>query len=170
MGFSPHGIAVDSRGNVWVANLVGHPRTREKLALIKQKLEAGAEKLEGSMSNDDVAIKGWIDLWGIINEFPGGDVSMICPDGTVHGPFNAGGSITGPWGISIDGNDNVWVASSTSHSVTQLCGVRTETCPPGRKTGEPISPAGGYIGGLQIITAVAIDPAGNAWADGEVRN
>jgi hypothetical protein len=31
------------------------------------------------------------------------------------------------------------------------------------KTGDPISPPGGYIGGLQIITDVAIDPAGNVW-------
>jgi hypothetical protein len=30
-------------------------------------------------------------------------------------------------------------------------------------TGDPISPASGYIGGLQTITAVAPDPAGNAW-------
>jgi hypothetical protein len=66
-------------------------------------------------------------------------------------------------GIAIDGNDNVWVASSTSHSVTQLCGVRTETCPPGLKTGDPITPSEGYIGGLQIVAPIALDPAGNAW-------
>jgi hypothetical protein len=31
------------------------------------------------------------------------------------------------------------------------------------KTGDPISPPGGYIGGLQILTDLAIDPAGNVW-------
>jgi hypothetical protein len=41
--------------------------------------------------------------------------------------------------------------------------VRTETCPPGFNTGDSISPPGGYIGGLQIITDVDIDPAGNVW-------
>jgi hypothetical protein len=41
--------------------------------------------------------------------------------------------------------------------------VRLETCPPGLKTGDPISPPGGYIGGLQIITDVEIDSAGNVW-------
>ena len=141
VGFSPHGIPIDSRGNARVANLAGHPGAREKLALVKQKLEARAEELRGSMSDDEVAIRGWIDLWGIINEFPGGDVSMISPDGTVHDPFDAGGSITGPWGIAIGGNDNVWVAGSTSHSVTQLCCARTDTCPPGHAIGDPISPA-----------------------------
>lgn len=163
VGYSPHAIAIDSRGNAWVGNLVGHPGTLEKLALVKQKLEGEAEALAGSMSADERAANMWVDLWDIISEFPGGDVSMIRPDGTVLGPFNAGGSITAPWGVAIDGNDNVWVASSTSHSVTQLCGVRTETCPPGVATGDAISPKGGYIGGLQTISALALDPAGNAW-------
>ncbi len=35
--------------------------------------------------------------------------------------------------------------------------------PPGTKTGDPISPPGGYIGGLQMLMDVAIDPAGNVW-------
>jgi hypothetical protein len=43
----------------------------------------------------------------------------------------------------------------------QLCGVRTENCPPGMKTGDQISPPGGYVGGgLQMQTDLAIDPAG----------
>ena len=163
VGFSPHAIAIDSRGNAWVGNLIGHPGAMEKLALVKQKLEGKVEALEGSMSADDLAANMWVNLWDIISDNPGGDVSMITPDGTVHGPFNAGGAITGPWGVAIDGNDNVWVASSTSHSVTQLCGVRTETCPPGVKTGAPITPAEGYIGGLQIVAPIALDPAGNVW-------
>src|SRR5271166_1593791 len=85
------------------------------------------------------------------------------PDGTVVGTFDGGKSIDSPWGIAIDGNDNVWVANAMGHSVTHLCGGRTANCPPGTKTGDPISPPGGYIGGLQIITDVAVDPAGNLW-------
>ena len=46
----------------------------------------------------------------------------------------------------------------------QLCGVRTENCPPGMKTGDQISPPGGYVGGgLQMQTDIAVDPAGNVW-------
>jgi len=163
VGYSPHAVAIDSQGNAWVGNLIGHPDTTEKLALVKQKLEGKIETLKGSMPADELAANMWVNLWDIINEYPGGDVSMITPDGTVRGSYNAGGAITGPWGIAIDGNDNVWVASSTSHSVTQLCGVRTETCPPGLKTGDPITPSEGYIGGLQIVAPIVLDPAGNAW-------
>ena len=58
------------------------------------------------------------------------------PDGTVLPQFDAGKSIVGPWGIAIDGNDNVWVANSIGRSVTQLCGARPANRPPGTKTGD----------------------------------
>jgi len=35
-------------------------------------------------------------------------------------------------------------------SITEFCGVRRETSPPGFKTGDPISAPGGYIAGLQL--------------------
>jgi hypothetical protein len=69
--------------------------------------------------------------------------------------------LPGPWAATIDGNDNVWVSNSP---ITQLCGVRTANCPPGMKTGDQISPPGGYVvGGLQMQTDLAIGPAGDVW-------
>ena len=48
--------------------------------------------------------------------------------------------------------------------LTELCGVRAETCPPGFKTGDQIGPPGGYVGGgLQPVTDLAIGPAGDVW-------
>jgi len=163
VGFAPRAIAIDSQGNAWVANTVGHPATREKLALIRAKIEGSIESKISSTSKADEEAKEWIDLFNILEEFPGGDISMIRPDGSVLPPFDANKTIFGPWGIAIDGNDHVWVANSTGRSVTQLCGARIETCPAGIGTGDPISPPSGYIGGLQIITDVQIDPAGNVW-------
>jgi hypothetical protein len=79
-------------------------------------------------------------------------------------PFNGGGSTWGSWGVVIDGNDQVWISNFVGHSITHLCGARTETCPPGMKTGDPISPPKGYVGGgMQPMTDIAIDPAGNVW-------
>jgi hypothetical protein len=46
-----------------------------------------------------------------------------------------------------------------------LCGVRTEQYPPGVHTGGQISPPNLYVGGgLQMLTDIAVDPAGNVWA------
>ena len=67
---------------------------------------------------------------------------------------------------SVDGNDNVWVSNfaGANAGIVQLCGFRTENCPPGMKTGDAISPPGGYVGGgLQLQVDVGIGPAGDVW-------
>jgi hypothetical protein len=53
-----------------------------------------------------------------------------------------GKGIYAPWAISVDGNDNIWVSNfaRASAGIVQLCGFRTENCPPGMKTGDAISP------------------------------
>jgi len=93
---------------------------------------------------------------------------VLRPDGTPYpgSPF-MGGGLPGPWAAAVDGNDNVWISNFAmpSSPIVQLCGVRTENCPPGMKTGDQISPPGGYVGGgLQLQTDIAVDPAGNVWA------
>lgn len=76
-----------------------------------------------------------------------------------------GGGLTIPWGITVDGNDNVWVANFGKKRLSQFCGLRPATCPPGIDTGDPISPDGtGYgFDGLVRSTGLAIDPSGNVW-------
>ena len=97
-----------------------------------------------------------------------GSVTLLRPDGTAFpgSPFKGGG-LPGPWAVVVDGNDNVWISNFAmpSSPIVQLCGARTENCPPGFKTGDQISPPGGYVGGgLQMLTDIAVDPAGNVWA------
>jgi hypothetical protein len=98
----------------------------------------------------------------------GGSVTLLHPDGTSFpgAPFKSGG-LPGPWAVAVDGNDNVWISNfaGPSSPIVQLCGARTENCPPGFKTGDQISPPGGYVGGgLQMQTDIGVDPAGNVWA------
>jgi DNA-binding beta-propeller fold protein YncE len=165
VGVGPHGVAIDSLGNAWVVNILGHPGFWKKCAFIMDSIGCKIAGLfENSSSKADGQTKIWIDLYNFSVKHPHGDVSMIRPDGTVLAAFDGGKSILAPWGVSIDGNDNVWVANALGCSITELCGARPENCPPGKKTGDPISPPGGYIGGLQTaITDVVIDPAGNVW-------
>ncbi len=97
-----------------------------------------------------------------------GGVTLLRPDGTQYAgsPFTGGGP-PGPWAVVVDGDDNVWISNFAmpSSPIVELCGVRTEACPPGMTTGDQISPPGGYVGGgLQMQTDIAIDPAGNVWA------
>ncbi|MFZ3215305.1 MAG: hypothetical protein WA192_04520 [Candidatus Acidiferrales bacterium] len=165
VGYGPRAIAIDSLGNAWVANTLGHPGVMEKLALVWDKIKLWFEDLFASSESEaDKSAKQWISLYETVLKYPGGDVSLVRPDGMLVGTFDGGKSIDSPWGIAVDGNDNVWVANGGGHSITLLCGARPRNCPPGTKTGDAISPAGGYIGGLQAaITDVVIDPAGNVW-------
>jgi hypothetical protein len=158
VGYSPGGLAIDSQGNVWVTDHFGSgPRGLAKLIELALVQKAGGnldEKLTYTMFEQ----KGGKD---------GGSVTLLRPDGTEYpgSPF-IGGGLPGPWAAVVDGNDNVWFSNfaGAQSPIVELCGVRTENCPPGFKTGEQISPPGGYVGGgLQMQTDLAIDPAGNVW-------
>jgi hypothetical protein len=102
----------------------------------------------------------------------GGNVTLIKPDGTPQAqPITVGG-LRNPWGITVDGDDHVWVANFGGKRLTELCGSDTSTCPPGkRKIGGAISPKSGYgFDGLVRNTGVIVDPSGNVWLANNWKN
>jgi hypothetical protein len=157
-GIVNSGLNVDSQGNVWVTNrfgdgLLGMAHLVDMAVHMKvEGLESATEYLTTTMSKQ----KG-----------KDGSVTLLRPDGTQYpgSPFTGGG-LPGPWAVVVDGNDNVWISNFAmpNSPITQLCGVRTDNCPRGFKTGDQISPPGGYVGGgLQMQTDLAIGPAGDVW-------
>ena len=133
----PMGIASDSRGNMWIANS----------GLI------------------DLPCPGPVE---IDFQTRGGSLSLLGRGGkpiTGGGNVFEGGGLTIPWGIAVDGDDNVWVSNFGKQRVSHFCGVRTRNCPPGYETGDAISPDGtGYFfDGYVRLTSVQIDPSGNVW-------
>jgi len=153
------GLNVDSRGNVWVTNRFGSGL----LGMAHMVDMAVHLKTGGVLSASDYLTKTMSEQTG-----GSGSVTVLQPDGSQlpGSPFKGGG-LPGPWAVVIDGNDNVWVSNFAmpASPIVQLCGVRTENCPPGFKTGDQISPPGGYVGGgLQLQTDIAIGPAGDVWA------
>jgi sugar lactone lactonase YvrE len=157
-GIINSGLNIDSQGNVWVTNRFGHGPLG-----MAHMIEMGAHlKLEGLESAVDYMVR-------TMSKQKGGDgsVTLLRPDGTQYpgSPF-VGGGLPGPWAAVVDGNDNVWISNFAmpNSPITELCGVRTENCPPGFKTGDQISPPGGYVGGgLQMQVDVAISPSGDVW-------
>lgn len=141
----PMGVASDSRGNIWVSNsaLIDLPCPGATISL---KDKGGSVSL--------------IDRHG----------NLLSPDPTRRNPnggFTGGGAAV-PWGMAIDGNDNVWVSNFGKQRVSQFCGVPSKRCGTkrGKKlgTGDPISPKGGWgFSGLTRNTATEIDPSGNVW-------
>jgi hypothetical protein len=161
VGYNSSGLTIDSKGNVWVTDRFGNG-----LLGMMHMGDFGIHfKLEGVEGASDYLTKIMSEQKG--GRF-GGSVNLLRPDGTPFSgsPFT-GGSLPGPWAAAVDGNDNVWISNfaGASGQIAQLCGVRTENCPPGMKTGDEISPPGGYVGGgLQMQTDIDIDPAGDVWA------
>jgi hypothetical protein len=155
-GWSGSGLGIDSQGNVWVTNRLGNSLRGGLVVgdmLVTLKLGGNADEvLTRAMFRGDTG---------------GGSVTLLRPDGSQYpgSPF-AGGGLSGPWAATIDGNDNVWISNfaGAQSPIVELCGVRTDTCPPGFKTGDQIGPPGGYVGGgLEMQTDLAISPAGDVW-------
>jgi hypothetical protein len=162
VGASPSGLNIDSQGNVWVTTRFGNG-VLGKLHLADLDVHG---KFEGLVPAMDYMTTTMSTQQGGTDH--SGSVTLLRPDGTPYpgSPFTGSG-LPGPWAVVVDGNDNVWISNFAmpNSPIVQLCGVRTETCPPGMKTGDQISPPGGYVGGgLQMQTDIAVDPAGNVWA------
>jgi len=157
-GIVNSGLNIDSQGNVWVTNRFG-----DSLLGMSHLVDMAARmKVEGIESATDYLVR-------TMSKQKGGDgsVTLLRPDGTQYpgSPFTGGG-LPGPWAVVVDGNDNVWISNFAmpNSPIAHLCGVRTENCPPGFKTGDQISPPGGYVGGgLQMQTDLAISPSGDVW-------
>jgi hypothetical protein len=149
-GISVRGVNLDSKGNLWVVSNMSldfpPPEIPKGVSIMKQfqiVLNYMAPMLSGGKTT------------GVAN--------MIRPDGTQPAPmgFDGGGAVNVPWGVSIDGNDDVWIGNFWGRGVVLMAGDDTKGHSAGTKTGDAIHLF--QSGSIQMVTDVVIDPAGNAW-------
>lgn len=147
-GISVRALALDSKGNVWVAS-------NASLDFPAPKVPDGASIMEQFRILGGAALK---------YPKPTGVISMIRPDGTQPAPmgFTGAGAINVPWGLNIDGNDDVWIGLFKGRGVVSMAGAEPKGHPAGTKTGDVIHVFEG--GSIQMLTDVSIDPAGNVGA------
>ena len=138
-GIGGRGVALDSKGNFWVASAMSPDFSPEKASNLARAL-AGDPKITT------------------------GGVNMIRSNGSSPLPFGFTGNqtINVPSGVSIDGNDDVWVANSFGRSIVLLAGEDTKGHPENTKVGDLVHQFQGAS--LQMISDVVVDPAGNVWA------
>jgi len=150
-GIGVRALALDSKGNVWVANNMD-------LKTPQPKLPEGISIMEQFKLITDHMFKYIMTPPGHIT----GQVNMIRPDGTQPAPMGFTGPAESiPWGINVDGNDDVWVGNMWGRSVALLAGDDTAGHPAGTKAGDTLHIF--QSGSIQMITDVSIDPAGNVW-------
>ena len=156
VGTSARGVALDSKGNLWVASNMspGFPApTLPAGTPIMKQFQLMTEQMLPIMA------KGTISA-----EKPTGVLNMIRADGSQPAPkgFTGDKGVFIPWGVSIDGNDDVWFGNFWGRGVGLMAGDDTQGHPEGTKTGDVIHVF--KSGSIQMITDVVVDQAGNAWA------
>lgn len=193
-GSQPFAVELADDGTVWVTNGGGftgaYPSSVARYALVNGALQQRFLHFVGkalkAMVLDSVG-NAWIASQG------DNQIYLFAPNGAELGHFNGGG-IDGPWGITVDGEDNIWVGnfgplelgSNFTGRLSKLWGINA---PSGHQVGDPISPSTGYTvptAGSEVLlhngeplygsqgpaslipmmrqTALAIDQAGNIWS------
>ena len=115
----------------------------------------------------------WIANSGLVDlPCPSKDVTFVPPPslgywdpatGTSRDIKGTGGLFI-PWGISVDGHDNVWVSNFGGGRVSGFCGRDDSPhCPAGVGKGDALADVGFTFDGLRRSTATATDTAGNVW-------
>ena len=146
-------VATASDGSAWVSNSGGldggHPSSVARYDLVNGVLNQRFIRFVGNNLRG-IAIDSKGNAWfGSLND---NKVYGIRPNGAIIGSFDGGG-MDGPWDVTVDGEDNLWVANFgplqpgsnfTNGRLTKLAGANPATRPPGKHLGDPISPATGY--------------------------
>ena len=142
VGTAPYGIAIDSSGNVWVANYGSNNVT--KLSPSGATLGTYAVGTQPKGIAIDSSGNAWVANYGSNN------VTKLSPSGATLGTYAVG---TNPESVVIDLSGNIWITNFSSSTVTKLSsngvliGTYTTTI-----SYNGYSPVG-----------LAIDNSGNVW-------
>jgi hypothetical protein len=155
VGVAPRALALDSKSNVWVVSFLSPDfpglKPLPPHATIMEEFKAFRDLLVPLQS-------GKVKSTGF--------VSMIRPDGTQLPSAGAGysgdGAISIPWGVNVDGNDDVWATNGWTLRVVYMAGDNTKGHPAGTKTGDVLHVFNSGV--FESIIDLSIDAAGNAWS------
>jgi hypothetical protein len=122
-GISVRALALDSNRNVWFASNMS-------LNFPKPKIPDGASMMQQFQLLGQVMV-AYPTSTGL--------VSMFRPDGTQVSPqlgFTGGGVVDIPWGLNIEGNDDVWIGNFGGRGVILMAGAEPKGRSAGTKKGD----------------------------------
>jgi hypothetical protein len=151
----PGALAIDSTGNVWVANYYGG--VASKFSNTGVSASASGYAATGLQGSFGIAIDGQDSPWITSNTNSTnslGSVTHLSSSGTnLSGSGYSGGGIYYPMAVAATSGGNIWVADYADASATLLS-----------SDGTAISGSSGYAPGtLLYASSVAIDGNQNGW-------
>lgn len=153
------GVALDSKGNCWVACNTSPdfpPTTPTDNVSIIEGFALGYPHLEQTLGRNNKT--------GSVFMIPSHAKPIDTIDETTHEsdltPYGDG-ELNAPWGISVDGNDDVWVANFMGRGVSFMAGASASKRTESYDTGDVIHTI--HSGSIQMLTDVIVDQAGNLW-------
>ncbi|MBC6993326.1 hypothetical protein QWY85_19340 [Neolewinella lacunae] len=153
------GVALDSKGNCWVACNTSpeFPATTPTDGVsIIEGFALGYPHLEQTLGRNNKT--------GSVFMIPFDANPIDALDETTQGsnltPYGDG-ELNAPWGISVDGNDDIWVANFLGRGVSFMAGANPTGRTKSFHTGDLIHTI--HSGSIQMLTDVVVDQAGNLW-------
>jgi hypothetical protein len=158
---NPFDVDTDSQGNVWVSDansfedaMLPNPNASYAIKLTNDlefllavelppptEVDVFGQILPASSSRAVVVDKydnAWVSVWRANAVVCLTSDGKQCPGSPYY--------VNGTWGISLDGDQNIWLAvfgdpkSDVGHSVIHMCGASSQSCSPGQL----LSPADGW--------------------------
>jgi hypothetical protein len=149
----PGSLAIDSTGNVWVANYFGGAAS--KFSNTGVPASAGGYAATGLQESFGIAVDGQDSAWITnMNGNSTGSLMHLSSSGAdLSGSGYGGGGIYFPKAVAATSSGEIWVADYADSAATLLAG-----------NGTAISGSSGYApGALPFTTAVAVDGNQNGW-------
>jgi len=149
----PGSLAIDSTGNVWVANYFGG--VASKFSPLGLPASAAGYAAAGLQASFGIAVDGVDSVW-ITNESgnSNGSVTHLSDAGEdLSGSGYTGGGIYYPIAVAATAGGTIWIANYGSATASLLA-----------SDGSPVSGVSGYAtSSLHFTTAVAVDANQNGW-------
>ena len=154
----PFSLVIDGEGNVWTGNIGAsdHLPSLSKFSPTGAGLSPPDSGYVVGEDFDDIALDTMGNVW-IPNIITNG-LMEFSNAGDLLSPLGGytGGGLSLPFGVAVDGSDNIWV--NNRGGLWSLSKFAND--------GTPLSPASGFSGGglNQPFDAIAIDSDGNVWS------
>ena len=167
--FNPRGVAVDSYGNIYIADTMNQQvrKVDAGTGIISAVAGTGTGEtgnvdgpVAGSKLNSPLSVA--VDIYGsvvIIADEGNDSIRMVVAgEGGPEVQTLAAGTLDSPSGVAVDGNGNLYIADTDNHRIKRVYGPSVTTVAGGNGEGSAGDGGAATAAQLNSPVAVAVDP------------